>query len=193
VVVAIVLGMSVQAALMIPATYAQAPWVAFDASFARTERGQRRVVGFFHRGADGSTREESNVDGPARPVVLIMNIAKRLQYKLDAGQWHSFPIYLSPNGWRPEKIDHDPRKYRPAPAVEKIEVLRFVNPQGLVQFIAPQLDDFPLKTERPDGGREVFSNIVVRDQPAELFEPPPGATVYVHQDGATGAIWYPAR
>jgi hypothetical protein len=83
--------------------------------------------------------------------------------------------------------------YRPAPAIEKIEVLRFVNPQGLVQFVAPQLNDFPLKTDRPNGGREVFSNVVVRDQPAGLFEPPPGAAVLVHRDGATGAIWYPSK
>jgi hypothetical protein len=171
---------------------AQTPWVAFDANFVRTEPGQRRVVGFFHRGADGSTREESNIDGPSKPVVLIMNIARRLQYRLADGAWHSFPIYLSPNGWRPETIDHDPRTYRPAPPIEKIEVFRFVNPQGLVQFIAPSVNDFPLRTERPNGGRETFSNILVRDQPAGLFEPPPGATVHVHSDGASGAIWYPA-
>jgi hypothetical protein len=172
--------------------YAQAGWVAFDANFVRTEPGQRKVVGFFHRGTDGSTREESNADGPSKPVVLIMNIARRLQYRLEDGVWHSYPIYLSPNGWRPETSDHDPRTYRPAPAIETIEVLRFVNAQGLVQFVAPKLNDFPLKIERPNGGRELFSNISVRDQPAGLFEPPPGAVVRVHSDGASGAIWYPA-
>ena len=175
--------------------YAQTPatWVAFDANFVRTEPGQRKVVGFFHRGADGSTREESNIDGPARPVVLIMNISRRLQYRVENGAWHSFPIHLSPNGWRPEKVEHDARTYRPASPVEKIEVRRFVNPQGLVLFVAPSLNDFPLKTERPNGGRELFSNIFVRDQPAGLFEPPPGAAVNVHTDGASGAVWYPAR
>jgi hypothetical protein len=174
------------------AVAAQTLWVAFEATFARTEPGQRKVVGFFHRGADGSTREESNVDGPSKPVVLIMNISRRLQYRLDAGEWHSFPIHLSPNGWRPERIDHDLRTYRPATTVENIQVLRFVNPQGLVLFVAPSLNDFPLRTERPNGGRETFSNILVRDQPAGLFEVPPGATVHVHSDGASGAIWYPA-
>jgi hypothetical protein len=170
----------------------RAAWVAFDATFVRTEPGQRKVVGFFHRGTDGSTREESNADGPSRPVILIMNIAGRVQYRLEDDAWHRFPIYLSPNGWRPDSIEHDPRTYRPAPPMEGISVLRFVNPQGQVQFLAPSLNDFPLRTDRTNGGREVFSNIFVRDQPAGLFEPPPGATVHVHSDGASGAIWTPA-
>ena len=172
--------------------YAQTAWVAFEATFARVEPGQRRVVGFFHRGADGSTREESNIDGPSKPVVLIMNFTRRLEYRLEADEWHSYPISLSPNGWRPEKIDHDPRKYRPAPPIETIAVLRVVTPQGLVEFLAPSLDDFPLRTDRPNGGREAFSNVLVRDQPAGLFEPPPGTTVHIHTAGGTGAIWYPA-
>src|ERR1700674_5783816 len=85
-------------------TYAQVPtanpaqWVAFDASFVRTEPGQRRVVAWFHRGADGSTREESNVDGPARPVVLIMNVARRRQYRFENGAWASYPVNLPPDG-----------------------------------------------------------------------------------------------
>src|SRR3954470_635508 len=168
------------------------PWVAFEANFVRTEPGQRKVVGWFHRAGDGSTREESNIDGPAKPVVLIMNVARRLQYRLENGTWHSFPIYLSPNGWRPEQTDHDPRKYQPARSIEKIEVFRFVNPAGLVLFVAPSLNDFPLKTERPNGGREEFSNVIVREQPPGLFEPPPDANIVVHSDGASGAIWYPA-
>jgi hypothetical protein len=171
---------------------AQSSWVAFDANFVRIEPGQRKVVGYFHRGADGSTREESNVDGPARPVVVIMNIGQRLHYRFENGAWHSFPINFSPEGWRPENAAHDPRTYRPAAAIERIPVLRFVNAQGLVQFIAPSLNDFPIRTERPNGGRELFSNVNVADQPVGLFEPPPGATVTVHTDGASGAIWYPA-
>ena len=59
-------------------------WVAFDANFVRTEPGRRRVVGWFHRAADGSTREESNADGPSKPVVLIMNVARELQYRFEA-------------------------------------------------------------------------------------------------------------
>jgi hypothetical protein len=181
-----------RATARVSAQGAAAPWVAFDANFVRTEPGQRKIVGFFHRGVDGSTREESNADGPSKPVVLIMNISRRLQYRMEDDEWHSFPIYLSPNGWRPEKIDHDPRRYRPAAPIEKIAVLRFVNPQGHVQFVAPSLNDFPLKTERTTGGVEVFSNIFLRDQPAGLFEPPPGVNVRAHADGAIGAIWYPA-
>jgi hypothetical protein len=164
-------------------------WVAFEATFVRVEPGERKVVGFFHRASDGSTREESNPDGSLKPVVLIMNFSRRLQYRYHDGEWHSFPIFPPPGGWRPEKIAHDPRIYRPAPAIEKIDVLRFVNPQGLIQFLAPALNDFPLKTQRPNGGYELFSNLVLGDQSPGLFEPPPGDPVRAHIDGA-GAIYY---
>jgi hypothetical protein len=188
----IALTLTLMAAVCPTEAYAQsqAMWVAFDATFVRTEPGQRKVVGFFHRGTDGSTREESNVDGPASPVVLIMNITRRLQYRFEDGAWHSYPVYLSPAGWRPTAAAHDPRTYRPAAAIENIPVLRFVNAQGWVQFVAPSLNDFALKTERPNGGREVYAHIEVAGQPAGLFEPPPGIRVTAHT-GGSGAIWYP--
>jgi hypothetical protein len=167
-------------------------WLAFDANFVRTEPGQRQVVGWFHRGADGSTREESNADGPARPVVLIMNVARRLQYRFEDKVWSSYPVHVPPNGWHPQRVDRDPRKYLPAADIEKVAVFRFVNPEGHVLFVAPSLNDFALRTERGNGGREVFSNIVIREQPAGLFEPPPGVFVSVHSDGASGVIYYPA-
>src|SRR5438874_12832759 len=126
--------------------YAQTPWVAFDANFARIAPGRRKVVGFFHRGADGSTREESNVDGPSTPAVLIMNTGRRLQYRLIDGRWHRFPIFLPPAESPPASNEHDPRQYRPAPPIEHIPVLRFVNPQGLVQFVAPSLNDCALRS-----------------------------------------------
>ena len=166
-------------------------WVPFEATFVRTDPGQRRVVGWFHRGADGSTREESNADGPSRPVILIMNIAKRLQYRFEDEMWNSYPVYLPREGWRPPAVERDPRKYRPAPAIDKLAVFRFVDSQGLVLFVAPALNDFSLRTERPNGGREIFSNVLLRDQPAGLFEPPEGVAVESHPD-ASGAIFYPA-
>jgi hypothetical protein len=167
-------------------------WVAFDANFVRNEPGVRRVVGWFHRGADGSTREESNADGPSRPLVLIMNVAKRLQYRFENEAWNSYLVNLPPGGFLPETVDRDPRKFTPAPAIEKIEVFRFVNPQGVVLFVAPGLNDFPLRSEGPNGEREIFSNVLIRDQPAGLFEPPPGSAVAAHLYGASGAIYYPA-
>jgi hypothetical protein len=168
---------------------AREDWTAFDANFVRTEPGARKVVGWFHRSADGSTREESNADGPSAPVTFIMNVAKQLQYRFEGGAWASFPVKLSPNGWHPEAVEHDPRTYRPAPAIEKMPVFRFVNPQGLVLFVAPALNDFPLVTERPGGGREAFSNVFIREQPAGLFEPPPATAVHVYSDGWSGAVW----
>lgn len=163
------------------ATPAAAAWVAFDATFVRTEPGRRRVVGWFHRGADGSTREESNVDGPSHPVILILNVARELQYRFEDDVWSSYLAYLPPGGLHPQNIDRDPRKYTVAPPIEQIPVFRFVDAQGVLLFVAPSLNNFSLKTERPSGGRESFSNLFVRDQPAGLFEPPPGAAVHVHE------------
>src|SRR5882762_4769637 len=125
-------GPTIEVAKSGPATAPQ--WVAFDANFVRTEPGVRRVVGWFHRGADGSTREESNADGPSRPVVLMMNVARRLQYRFENGQWDSYPVNLPPAGFTPAVVERDPRKFTPAAAIEKIDVFRFVNPEGLVQF-----------------------------------------------------------
>lgn len=171
-----------------------AGWVPFDATFVRTELGMPQVIGSFNRSADGSTREESDVDGPGKPhVVLIMNVAKRLQYRFERGAWASYPVNFPPEGWHPVTVERDPRRYAPGPSIQGLPSFRFVNPQGVVQFVVPALNDFALSTERPDGGREVFSNVVVREQRPELFEPPPGAEVEVHTSGGSGAIYYPAN
>ncbi len=169
-----------------------ARWVAFDATFARTEPGVRKVVGFFHRDADGSTREDSNIDGPSRPAVFIMNVARRLDYTYENGVWSSYPLNLPPQGVRPDSVARNARQYAPAKPIEGWTVVRFVNPQGIVQFQAPTLNYFALRTERPNGGREVFSNITIREQPADLFLPPPTAAVTTRNDAWRGPIWYPA-
>ncbi len=166
-------------------------WVEFDANFVRTEPGMRKVVGFFHRGADGSTREESNVDGPAKPVVLISNVTTRLEYTFENGIWTSYPLNLPPQGVRPDTVKN-PREYAAAKPIDGFDVVRFVNPQGVVQFQAPTLNYFPVVTERPSGGRETYSNINIREQPADLFLPPPSANVVARPDNWRGPIWYPA-
>lgn len=169
-----------------------APWVAFDATFVRTEPGTRQIVGWFHRGADGSTREESNADGPNAPVVLIMNVTRRLAYAFENGAWTSYTVNLPPQGLRPDTIPRNPRLFTPARPVDGIDVVRFVTPQGLVQFQAAKLNYFALVTENPGGGREAYSNVVIREQPADLFLPPPSAIVTARPDQWRGPIWYPA-
>ena len=169
-----------------------ARWVAFDANFVRTEPGMRKVVGFFHRDADGSTREDSNIDGPSRPAVFIMNVARRLDYTYENGVWSSYPLNLPPQGVRPDTVARNARQYVPAKPIDGMNVVRFVNPQGIVQFQAPTLNYFALRTERLNGGREVFSNINIREQPADLFLPPPTAAVINRHDAWHGPIWYPA-
>jgi hypothetical protein len=169
-----------------------ARWVEFDANFVRTEPGRRKVVGFFHRGADGSTREDSNFDGPANPVVLITNVTTRLEYTFEGAVWTSYTLNVPPQGIRPDTAPRNSREYVPAKPIDGIEVVRFVNPQGIVQFQAPSLNYFAIQTERPGGGRETYSNINVREQPADLFLPPPAAVVNSRTDAWRGPIWYPA-
>jgi hypothetical protein len=166
-------------------------WVAFDANFVRTEPGMRKVVGFFHRSADGSTREDSNADGPAKPVVLIVNVTTRLDYTFENGVWTSYPLNVPPQGVRPDTV-RNPRQYTPAKPIAGMEVVRFVNPQGVVQFQAPKLNYFSVLTEKPGGGREIFSSINVREQPSDLFLPPPSAVIDARTDAWRGPIWYPA-
>jgi hypothetical protein len=185
-----VLGLMAFAAQTPPAS--TAVWVAFDATFVRTEPGMRKVVGFFHRDAGGSTREDSNIDGPSRPVVVIMNVVRRLDYTYENGAWSSYPLNLPPQGVRPDTVARNARQYAPAKPIDGMNVVRFVNPQGVVQFQAPKLNYFALRTERPGGGREVFSNINIREQPADLFLPPPTAAVTHRRDAWQGPIWYPA-
>jgi hypothetical protein len=170
----------------------EGPWVAFDASFVRTEPGMRRVVGWYHRAFDGSTREESNLDGPAVAVIFITNVQKKLQYVFENKVWTSYTMNLPPGGLRPDPVARNPRSFTPAKPIDGIEVVRFVNPQGIVQFQAPKLNYFAVRTERPSGGREAFSNIAVREQPTDLFEPPPGASVQSRPEVWRGPIWYPA-
>ncbi|MCM3881708.1 MAG: hypothetical protein ND807_16490 [Vicinamibacterales bacterium] len=167
-------------------------WVEFDANFVRTQPGMRKVVGFFHRGVDGSTREDSNVDGPSKPVILITNVTTRLEYTFEGGAWTSYPLNVPPQGVRPDTIARNPRQYAPDKPIDGMVVVRFVNPQGIVQFQAPSLNYFAIHTERPGGGRETYSNINIREQPADLFLPPPGAVVTARTDGWRGPIWYPA-
>ena len=101
-------------------------------------------------------------------------------------------VALPPNGVHPQAIEHDPRTYTAAPAMENISVFRFVNAEGLVLLVAPALNDFPLRTDKPGGGREVFSNIFIRDQPAGVFEPPASVFIHVHTEAAAGVLVYPA-
>jgi hypothetical protein len=150
----------------------------------------RKIVGWYHRASDGSTREESNLDGPANPVVFITNVARRLQFALENRVWTSYPMYLPPGGLNPDASRRDPRYYAAAKPVGGFDVVRFVNPQGIVLFQAPQLNYFAVRSEKPNGGREEFSAIEVREQPTELFEPPPGASVQSRPDSWRGPVWY---
>ena len=85
----------------------------------------------------------------------------------------------------------DPRRFPAAPPVEGFEVVRFVDAQGFVLFEAPRLDYFALVTENPAGGREVFSNVQLGEQPAEWFQPPKDSAVEPLSDWR-GAVYSPA-
>lgn len=153
-------------------------WVAFDADVVKVVAGSPDVIrGRYFRGEDGSDRLES---GPGDVVVVsIRNIAKSTLYVSSPKTgWVSQPMALPDGQWRP------PRYYREHPALSAIDepldgfrVFRWVTAGGDEDLLAPDLNFFALRKKSGDGTTTEYSNVVVRPQPPELFEPPPGVPV----------------
>jgi hypothetical protein len=64
-------------------------------------------------------------------------------------------------------------------ATEGFDAYRQLNSQSILNMLVPALNMFAVVTQRPDGWRQVFTDIKIGEQPADLFEPPPGATIQV--------------
>lgn len=180
----------------IPVIEQPAAWVPFEATVEVSKPAYPRAVGRFYRSDDGSTRLETGPEDGTVNIVSIKNIARATIYvKSTTGQWVSHPMKLPTGGYRPAKmrvatvgLSQFPFKL----ALQKgqngslrsnsagLDAYHYVTPSGNVWLMVPSLNFFPVLQETLEGRRELYSNIVVGGQPAELFEPPPGAVITVN-------------
>jgi hypothetical protein len=152
-------------------------WVAFDA-IVRTIGPRGVTVGKFYRGSDGSTRNDSGPeDNPSR-IVSISNVSLITHYEGIDGTWKSYPMKLPAGDYRPG-LRSLTRTHGLEASTLKIlgfTVYRLESTGGVVRYQAPDLNFFALVTEFQDT-RQECSDVVIRDQPAAVFMPPPGVVV----------------
>jgi hypothetical protein len=156
-------------------------WVPFDASIRQTDAsGKVTPVGRFYRASDGSTRDDYALPGKPIAIINIRNIPKSTYWVMQSsGKWFSYKMKLPAGGYKPRMqptsmvgLETSTEK------VEGFDVWRDNSPdRGVpVRFTAPQLNWFALRYE-VNGGKKEYYDVRVREQPRELFFPPPDAQV----------------
>jgi hypothetical protein len=159
-------------------------WVPFSAQSEKTT-ARDRIIGSFYRASDGSTRSESTLEGQSWRRITIMNVATVTYFEQDrAGRWCSHPMRIHPKGHLPKKMRvTNPTISSVAEKPEGLTVYRMAGPSKVIQFVAPQLNFFPLILEEPlSGTRQRYYNIQIGEQHPELFLPPAGVDVASHSD-----------
>jgi hypothetical protein len=166
-------------------------WVAFDAvGEQRNTTGSLYAHVKHYQNADGSTRRESGAD-PDRPdLITISNVPLARYFMFIRGSWTSHPMYPPADGYRPLKRLTGTSGLDRAPAtvpVAGFEVYRqILQPRTgdieTVRYVVPALNFFEVKSEASNGSRHEYFGVVVRPQPADLFTPPPGATVEIRSE-----------
>lgn len=161
-------------------------WVAFDADFERVMPAKPRVVGRYQRASDGSTREETWVEGAQTTVVAIMNVGQRSYYESwPNGKWCVHPMRPRESGHRPLLRRVETRGLSPVDEkIEGLSLYRYVVGDGrFVQLQAPALNFFSLIiTDTGVGTFQRYYNVKMRDQHGAAFVPPQQASVEVHAD-----------
>ena len=163
---------------------APSEWVAFDADIRTvTQLGGVTVVGRYYQASDGSTREETGpVKAPAS-VITINNVTTSTHYSYVHSQWHSYPMKLPAGGYRPglRVVGRTHGLEESVEVIQGFSVYRATTSGGVVRMQAPALNFYPLRIEF-EGTRQDCLNVVIREQPRELFEPPAGASVTPHDE-----------
>ena len=168
-------------------------WVPFTADVRTTDPVRPTVLGRFYRSGDGSTRTDTTVEGDTK--VLINNVALNRCFRyFKATGWMSNPMALPPGGFTPVKHRKDSAELsRHAEKVAGFDVFRHVSPAGRESsLLAPDLNMFALRVERPDGGTLEYSNIQLGEPPPGTFEPPPGVPI-THRTEPAGIVWVPRK
>jgi hypothetical protein len=169
-------------------------WVPFSAKVTITSPTGPATIGLFFRDPNGSAREAT---GPAFTdvrVISITNVAAEMVYIYSSRSgWVSHPMSLPAGSVHPMRyrttfpgVEKYPNRLAlevgqngSLTATEGFEACRQFNSQSIFKLLVPALNMFEVVTQRPDGWRQVFSDIKIGEQPADLFEPPPGATIQV--------------
>jgi len=168
---------------------APASWVAFDAAFQETSpMGRLTITGHCYRASDGSTREEWDVGGRGTVLITIQSIANSTFYALrqaNKGVWEQHPMVLPRDGHRPLLMREDTEGLTPVgDQIEGLSLYRYGRmTSSIVQLQSPELNFFPLVIQNVNGGsRLVYYNIKRREQPQELFLPPPDASIVLRSN-----------
>jgi hypothetical protein len=163
-----------------PALTGPTSWVAFVARIKDTDRsGALRMNSTVARSSDGSYYWRGEwPDG--RVAVVIHNVPQARNYNLPPGQsqWTARPMVLPPGGYRPARAFVD-RGFRKT-THRRTGIETFVRQkEGRVEYVAPSLNFFPLRTVFPEGTIEEAYEIRLEEPDAQLFLPPPDAVVTV--------------
>ena len=160
-------------------------WVPLSSNYDRDLEPGIRRPGMFYRGKDGSTRYDTGITLDAITAIAINNYTHERHYRWTKSQgfWSSQPMQLPPGGLlKPRGFVVDAANPPASEKFEEFDVLRFE--QGdMVMLRAPQLNMLTVvETERNCKNTTAdctarHYNIRIGDQPAHLFEPPPGVKV----------------
>lgn len=170
-----------------------ADWVAFSADLEVTHADRDlRVVGRFFRDTHGCGRMETGRDGNVE-LIYIKNIPRSEYYSWSkkTDEWVAGRMKLPSDGWRPiqrpigaagyqkRALFAEIRKGRPYSlrASEGFAAYTLVNGSGTFSLQIPELNFFDVLTHSLEGRREAYSNLVLENQPQNLFEPPQGIAV----------------
>ena len=179
-------------------------WVPFSADVRVTFPGINGVTtGRFYRSSDGSGRLETTFEGRELegPLVSIRNVSERMSYVGRGLAWTSTHLGNAPMSgparWREGTVGLTklPQRVSLSPGADTTSGsdLRLLSEGGYETYrwsvgsvdclLVPKLNFFPVvRNSLLSGRREVYSNIVVGEQPPGLFSPPPGATIKPSED-----------
>jgi len=141
------------------------------------------IVGRFYRASDGSTREESGLPNGSINVISINNVSTSTHYAYVRSEWHRYPMKLPINGYHPglRAVGKTNGLEESIEVIEGFQLYRLTGREGSVRYQAPGLNFFALRIESQDIHQE-YSNVVIREQPREFFEPPDAAVVTPHDE-----------
>jgi hypothetical protein len=185
---------SQQRAGITPLSDVPGDWVPFRAVRTDVFNPEQVLVSRIYRSRDGSTRTESGASLDNVDTITIKNMTEKTFYKwVKDGGWTSHPMQL-PGGRYVPPTTTAPQGAEDAGEVEGLGVLKMRTDRGgSTQYLSPQLSYYPVKATVPckdasaTGCGWWLSNIVVGEQPPELFRPPSGEAV-VKSDRPAGIV-----